>query len=97
MPTESLTLFCFRDTLQIAKSLKWLCSEQFCMCGCRPREGADQGSRGSKRDRAWPPSLDGVCLPVLIFVTLARDDRVSVQTLSSQGGNLIFQEKELQE
>lgn len=64
--------------------------------GCRPGEGAVHGSRGSMRDRAWP-SLDGVCLPVLIVVTLARDDRESLQTLSSQGGNLIFQEKELRE
>lgn len=64
--------------------------------GCRPREGAIHGSRGSKRDRTWP-SLDEVCLPVLIVVTIARDAGESLQTLSSQGVNLIFQEKERHE
>lgn len=54
-----------------------------------PREGAVHGSRGNERDRTCP-SLDGVCLPVLIVVTLARDDRESLQTLSSQDVNLIF-------
>lgn len=64
--------------------------------GCRPREGAGHGSIGSKRDRTWP-SLDEVCLPVFIVVTIARDARESLQTLSSQDVNLIFQEKELHE
>lgn len=57
--------------------------------GCRPREGAVHGSRENKRDRTRP-SLDGVCLPVLIVVSLARDDRESLQTLSRHGVNLIF-------
>lgn len=34
---------------------------------------------------------------MLIVVTLVRDDRESLHTLSRQGGNLIFQVKELKE
>lgn len=83
MPSESLTLFCFRDTSQIAVSKMALFRGSSVCDGCRPGEGAVHGSRGNRRDRAWP-SLDGVCLPALIVVTRARDDRESLQTLRSR-------------